>query len=68
MSSITVYVDVSTVADEIRSGDDFGEFINELAETDYDYIGESSEELTDDAKELIKKWAKQIEEMEKNDD
>lgn len=62
--SISVFVSISDIAYEIESCDSFNELINELAEKDYDYIGKSDEELTDEGKKLIIKLAKQIEEMD----
>lgn len=64
---LSISCDVADIATEIRTCDSFNELINELSEYDDDYIKNSDEELTDKGKALIKKMAKQIEEMEKND-
>jgi len=66
MSTLTVYIQVFELAHQIYQDEAFGELMNYLAEREnYDWIGRSDEELTEQAKELIKRLAKQIEELDK---
>ncbi len=64
MANLTAYISFMDVASDIRQSDTFNELINELAENNYDYVGQSDEELTEEGKAFILKLAEQIKGME----